>query len=104
MYELFSAIEELPQERRKRAVEKFLSLNVDPDAFEKLPLESPIWGGWGSSIPYMEARIDYLSSLLPSVSGLTYLGQKQRIERDIENWKERIRSEEVRELLDDWYN
>lgn len=104
MYELFSAIEELPHERRKGAVEKFLSLNADPEVFEKLPLESSAWGGWGSSIPYMRARIDYLSSLLPSVSGLKYLRQKQRIERDIESWKERIRAEEIEELLEDWYH
>lgn len=104
MYELFSAIEELPQERRKRAVEKFLSLNADPDVFEKLPLESSSWGGSGSMIPYMQARVDYLSSLLPSVSGLKYLQQKQRIKRDIENWKARIRAEEIEELLVDWYH
>ena len=104
MYELFSAIEELPCERRKKAVEKFLALNSDPDIFCRLPLESSSWGGSGSMIPYMQARVDYLSSLLPSVSGLKYLGQKQRIERDIENWKARIRSEEVTELLESWYN
>ena len=33
MYELFSAIEEFSCERRKKAVEKFLSLNTDPDVF-----------------------------------------------------------------------
>lgn len=104
MYELFSAIEELPPERRKRAVEKFLSLNFDPDIFEKLPLEPSSWGGSGSMIPYMRARIDYLSTLLPSVSGLKYLQQKQRIERDIESWKARIQSEEIKELLEDWYH
>lgn len=55
-------------------------------------------------IPYMQERIDFLSSLLPSVSGLKYLRQKQRIEQDIENWKTRIRSEEIEELLEAWYN
>lgn len=104
MYELFSAIEGLSHERRKRAVEKFLSLNTDPSAFEKLPLEPSSWGGWGSMIPHMQKRVDYLSSLLPSVSGLKYLKQKQRIERDIERWKAEIRSEEIEELLVSWYN
>lgn len=102
MYELFSAIVELSHERRKRAVEKFLSLNADPDIFEKLPLEPSSWGGYGSMIPYMQKRIDYLSSLLPSVSGLKYLRQKKRIEQDIETWKEKIRSEEIKELLESW--
>lgn len=30
--------------------------------------------------------------------------QKQRIEQDIENWKARIRSEEIEDLLLSWYN
>ena len=81
-----------------------MSLNPDPDIFEKLPLEPLSWGGWGSMIPYMQDRVDYLSSLLPSVSGLKYLRQKQRIEQDIENWRAQIRSEEVKEMLESWYN
>ena len=103
MQQLFSAIEELSCERRKKAVEKFLSFNADPDVFEQLPLEPSHWGGSGSMIPYMQERIEYLRSLLPFVSGIKYLKQKQRIEQDIDCWKERIHSEEVRELLEYWY-
>lgn len=54
-------------------------------------------------IPYMQERIEYLRSLIPLVFGIKYLKQKQRIEREIDCWKERIRSEEVRELLESWY-
>lgn len=103
MYLLFTAIEELSCERRRKAVEKFLALNADPDAFERLPLEPSHWGGIGSMIPDMQERIEYLRSLLPLVSGIKYLKQKQRIEREIDCWKERIHSEEVRELLESWY-
>lgn len=103
MHQLFSAIREIPCERRKKAVEKFLSLNADPDVFEQLPLEPSHWGGCGSMIPYMQERIDYLRSLLPLVSGIKYLKQRQRIEREIECWRERIHSQEVRELLESWY-
>ena len=35
--------------------------------------------------------------------GIKYLKQKQRIESEIGCWKERIHSEEVRELLESWY-
>ena len=101
---LFTAIEELSCERRRKAVEKFLSLNANPDTFERLPLEPPHWGGTGSMIPYMQDRIEYLRSLLPLVSGIKYLKHKQRIEQEIDCWKERIRSEEVRELLESWYH
>ena len=104
MYELFSAIAELPCEDRKKAIEKFLTLNSNPEIFAKLSLESSICGGFGSMIPYMQNRINFLSSLLPSVSGLKYLKQRQRIEQEIEHWKADIRSEEIRELLDSWYN
>lgn len=104
MWNYKSAIEELSPERRKKAIGKFLTLNDNPDIFEKLPLEPLTWGGWGSMIPYMQKRIDYLSSLLPSVSGLKYLKQKQRIIKNIENWKAKIRSEEIEELLESWYN
>lgn len=96
-------VKELSCERRRKAVEKFLSLNADPDAFERLPLEPSYCGGSGSMIPYMQERIEYLRSLLPLVSGIKYLKQKQRIESEIGCWKERIHSEEVRELLESWY-
>lgn len=101
---LFTAIAELACERRKKAVEQFLSLNADPDVFERLPLEPSQWGGIGSMIPYMQERIEYLQSLLPLASGIKYLKQKQRIKLEIERWKEKIHSEEVRELLESWYS
>lgn len=104
MYELFSAIEELPGERRKKAVEKFLSLNADPDIFEQLPLEPSNWDGIDSMVLYMQEQMDYLSSLLPSMSGLKYLRQKQRIEKVIEQRKKEIQEEEIQELLEDWYD
>lgn len=104
MYELFSTIENLSPSRRKKAVDKFLSLNADPDIFEKLPLEPDSWGGWGSLISHMQSRIDYLESLLPSVSQLKYLKQKRHIKRKIEIWKDRIHSEEISEMLEEWYH
>lgn len=104
MYQLFCEISELPCERRKTAIKKFLFLNSDPSAFEQLPLEPNHYGGSGSMIPYMQERIDYLQSLLPLVSGLKYLEQKQRIEREINCWKEEINFQEVHELLEFWYD
>lgn len=80
-----------------------LAINANPDVFERLSLEPSHWGGIGSMIPDMQERIEYLRSLLPLVSGIKYLKQKQRIESEIGCWKERIHSEEVRELLESWY-
>lgn len=54
-------------------------------------------------IPYMQNRITYLSSLIPYLSGMKYLKQKQRVEKYIDIWKERIKQEEIQELLEDWF-
>lgn len=100
MYILFDSISELAPNRRRQALLQFVTANSDPDIFEKLPLEASSWGGWGSMIPYMHERITYLSSLLPSLSGLKYLRHKKRVENNIEVWKKRIEQEEIRELLE----
>lgn len=100
MYGLFSAIDEHQGKRRRQALEKLLGLNSDFDLFEHLPLEASHWGGSGSMIPYMQERITYLTSILPMLSGIDYLKHKQKVERDIEIWRHRIRQEEIEELID----
>lgn len=100
MYGLFSAIDGHGANRRRNALERFLKLNSDYTLFEKLPLEASSWGGCGSMIPYMQERITYLTSLIPLLSGVKYLKHKQKVEHDIEIWKDRIKNEEIRELLE----
>ena len=80
--------------------ETLLRLNNDYALFEILPLEASSWGGSGSMIPYMQERITYLESLKPLLTGVERLQHKQKVEHDIKVWKSRIKSEEVRELLD----
>lgn len=103
MYDLFEVISEFSIDRRRKALLKFLSLDSNYDDFENLPLEPSSWGGSGSMIPYMQNRITYLSSLIPYLSGIKYLKHKQKVEHYIEIWKERIKQEEIRELLEDWF-
>lgn len=103
MRSLFEVISEFPNDRRKKALLKFLSLNSNYNDFEKLPLEPSSWGGSGSMIPYMQNRMKCLSSLIPYLSGVKYLKHKQRVEHYIEIWKDRINKEEIRELLEDWF-
>lgn len=100
MYELFSGISGHGADRRRHALKIFLTLNSDYEAFKNLPLESLTYGGWGSMIPYIEKRIEYLTSLLPMLSGLQFLKHKQKIEHKIEMWKRDIQAEEIRELLE----
>lgn len=101
---LFSLIRELPVKRRKWAIEYFLSLNDDPEIFEVLSLEPSSFDGTGSLIPAIQERIDFLSSLLPSVSGLKYLRQKNYIEKKIEEIRRELYEQEIRELLEAWNN
>ena len=97
---LFGAIDKHGANRRRNALEKLLTLNRDYTLFEQLPLEASGWGGFGSAIPYMQERITYLTSLMPLFSGIECLKHRQKVERDIEIWKERIKSEEIQELLE----
>ena len=99
MYGLFDAICEHSEDRRRQALKTLLSLNRDYDLFEDLPLEASHWGGTGSMIPHMQARIIYLTSLLPLLSGLDFLKHRQRVEKDIEIWRNRIMQEEINELV-----
>ena len=100
MYGLFSAIDEHSADRRRNALEKLLKLNSDYALFETLPLEASSWGGCGSMIPYLQERITYLTSLMPLLSSVKYLKHKQKVEQDIEIWKNRINNEEIQELLE----
>jgi hypothetical protein len=97
---IFSAITEISPERRKTHILHLIRLNPDPELFINLEIEPNSWGGWGSMIPYMEERIDFLKSLLPELSGLTYLKHKQRIEKDIAKWQQRIEHEQIYEVLE----
>ena len=100
MYGLFSAIDKHSGNCRRNALKKLLKLNRDYTLFEKLPLEAPSWGGCGSIVPVMQERIIYLTSLMPLFSGVEYLKHKQKVERDIEIWRERIKNAEIQELLE----
>lgn len=97
---LFEAISDHSCERRRTAIRIFLEHNIDFELFDSLYLEASGWGGVGSMIPYMQARITYLNSLLPLLSGLDFLKHKKKVEHSIEIWKCRIKEEEVRELLE----
>ncbi|MGX4587618.1 nSTAND3 domain-containing NTPase [Paenibacillus chitinolyticus] len=97
---IYSAIAELPFERRKKHVLYLIRLNQNYELFDKLQLVPSIVGGWGNMIADMEKRISFLESLLPSLTGITYLRHKQKIERHIEMWKREIEREQVEEVFE----
>ncbi|MDN4085097.1 hypothetical protein [Paenibacillus polymyxa] len=98
---LFSCIAdtEFSPERRKKHLLDLIQLNSDPTLFEEIQLESKSYGGFGSMIPYMEARIAFLESLLPALTGINYLKHKQRVLRSIEVWRRGIEREQIDEVL-----
>jgi hypothetical protein len=97
---LFSSISEILSNRRKTHILHLIQLNADPELFASLEIEPRSWGGMGSMIPYMEERIVFLESFLPEFRGLKYLRHKQKIEKDIEMWQQRIEREQIDEVLE----
>lgn len=100
MYGLWGGISGHGTDRRRNALKRLLELNGDYALFETLPLEANSWGGWRSMVPYMQERINYLTSLLPMLSGLKFLKHKRRFEKEIEMWRAKIRKEEIREIME----
>ncbi|MEX1029971.1 MAG: hypothetical protein WDZ91_07990 [Paenibacillaceae bacterium] len=90
---------EFSSERLKKHLLHFIQLNADPVIFGEIQIEPRSFGGWGSMILYMEARISFLESLLPALTGLAYLKHKQRIQRSIEGWRRDIEREQIDEVL-----
>lgn len=99
MCHFFSNIAEHATRLMPCALEKLLSLNHDYSLFEQLPLEPLTIGGFGGMLPYIERRIEYLSSILPLLSGVDFLRHRELIEKRIENWKRTIEREEIAELM-----
>ena len=97
MYFLFDAISGHAAECRRNALRNLVSKNNNVDIFKRLPLE-PF--SWNVTVSSMNNRINYLKSLLPLFSGIKYLDHKARIEQEIKIWEERIKDEEISELLE----
>lgn len=93
---LLSAISESRAELRNRAFREFLSLNDDYEMFEKIQLDSNLWGGAVNGIiPDLQRRIEFLESLLPYAQGVKYLKHAKRIRDRIDFWKVQIEHEEM---------
>ena len=84
---------------KKRAFQKFLSLNDDYELFEKLPLDTDHWGGMVEEIiPDLQRRISFLESLMEDVQGMRFVQHAKRIRNRIDMWKSQIKAEEREEI------
>lgn len=97
---LFDEISKLPDDDEKILFIKLLiGCNSNPNLFNKIPLTPSSYSCSGSAIPLYSQWIDYLNKLLPLFHGFQYLPHKNRIKETIESLNERIRREEIEELL-----
>lgn len=101
IFVLFEILSERGTELRVEAIKTFVSLNQSFEVFSKLTLEPNHWGGSGSMVPYMQARVKYYESLLPIFTGLDFLQHKKLIQDNIEVWKRRIEKEEIDEIMEE---
>jgi len=96
---IFSVITECFATERLRYLKLFLSLNHDPETFERLSIEPRSWGGTGSMVPVFEKKIRFLESILPLLSKSDFLKHKLHVNNLILDWKERIDSENKKDFL-----
>ena len=101
IFVLFEILSERGEELRVEAIKTFVSLNKSFEMFSKLTLEPNHWGGSGSMVPYMQARVKYYESLLPIFTGLDFLQHKKLIQDNIEVWKRRLEKEEIDEIMEE---
>lgn len=96
---VFACISYLQYNQRTEYIKVFILKNKSFEAFEKLPL-FPLLMSWsGSEVPLIQAKIDFLNSLLPLLSGLDYLEHKNYIAKQIENLKKRMKEVEINEII-----
>ena len=96
---LFESIVELPYKRRVKFISNFIRLNKKFNDFEKIQLYSNMLSGWGSFIPKIQERIEFLKEIDKLFSGIDYLRHKQYIETRIRNCENDIKYEQYYEFL-----
>ncbi len=69
--------------------------------FEKLRLEPSHWGWEGSAVPMLQGRVTYLESLLPLLSNVDLLRQRQYVEREIQEIQTEIEWEKKRDFMEE---
>lgn len=97
---LFSGLLKAKKDIRINAVVEFLRHNDSYEDFQKIPLDSDMWGGsFSEIISKLKNRIEYLSSLLIFTSKkINYIHHQKRIKDRIDMWKKEIKDTELRNM------
>ena len=97
---LFYGIDNLATERKVDYIKLLLENNPSYEVFESLPL-FPLTTSWtNSAVSYLTSRIKYMEQILPCLSGLKFIRHKKRIENIIDALREKIRQEEISDILE----
>jgi hypothetical protein len=96
---IFGVITECFCSERLRYLKLFLTLNQDPETFERLSIEPRSWGGEGSMVPVFEKKINFLESVLPFLSTTKFLKHRLHVNNLILDWKQRIEGENKNNFL-----
>ena len=97
---LFALLSVADESLQRIAIREFIDINKDYEMFRKLPLCSYGYGGSENEIiSIIGKRIKYLESLLHEVRGVKYLKHANRINKEIDRWKMRLKQEEMEIVL-----
>jgi len=100
---LFEVISALRPERRTRMFETFVLNNKDYETFSRLPTSSDVGVYWGSAVPRLQKRMEFLESLLPILSTVELLRHRQHIEQLIQRTRDGIEREKRSDFMGDDY-
>ncbi|MHB1068234.1 MAG: nSTAND3 domain-containing NTPase [Gemmatimonadaceae bacterium] len=85
---------------RRDLLTAFLERNHRLSDFEQLPLERSDGSWWGSEVPLLGMRREFLESLLPLFDRIEFLDHRKRIEQRIAGVRSAIEVERKRDFLE----
>jgi hypothetical protein len=100
---LFEVVSALSPERRMRMFETFIPNNKDYETFSRLPTSSDVGVHWGSAVPRLQKRVEFLESLLSILGTVELLRHRQHIEQLIQRTRDGIEREKRSDLMRDDY-
>lgn len=100
MQYLFEALAEVSVARAYSYIPLLIAHTDDYDTFESIPLTPRSYSWTGSCVPMYSSWVEHLEKLLPIFSGLKYIKHKNRVQQNINHYRERIKEEEITDILD----
>jgi hypothetical protein len=98
---LFDLISEFPPKRRYQFITTFLQYNKNFEDFTRLSLQPGAWSAWGSAVPVLQERVEYLETLLSILNTVDLLEHRQHIERKIQQIRSSIEREKKNNFMED---